>query len=189
MGLEKVKQEILEQAREEASRLIEDAKAEARAIMRSAEKQAEGYERLMQEDCEMSAEVMRRRELASAELDVQKRLLAAKKELIEGIFAQAMKRLGSLSDSKREPHIRKLLDTAKMELDVAVVQCSSKDVKFVGNFSNGGKIKAVKNDEMLGGLIAETSDGKLRVDYSYDALLEQVKAGVLGDVARILFSR
>ena len=192
MGLEKVKQEILERAQAEADKVVDAAQSEARAVMKSAEKQIAGYEHLMGEDLEALSNAVKRKEVASAELELKKQLLSAKSELIEGVFGDVRKKLGSLSDKKRESHITALLDAARKEVNVSSVQCSGKDARFVeasGSGNSNSRLKVVKNDEMLGGIIAESPDGKLRVDYSYETLLEQVKSKVLGDVAKILFGQ
>ena len=77
------------------------------------------------------------------------------------------------------------------EMDIEVVRFSGKDVRIVEAASSNGnsRLKVVKTDEMLGGLVAESADGKLQVDYSYDAIIEQLKSRVLIDVAKILFGK
>ena len=193
MGLEKVKQEILEKARKEAAEIASAAQAEAKAIMRAAEKQMQNYESLIDEDASRSVEQMRRRELASAELELQKQVLAAKNELIENVFSQAMRKLGQLGDKRREAHVKALLDLVRKEMNVAVVQCNSRDARFLegstGNGGSGGKLKVIKNDSISGGIVAESPDRKLKVDYSYGTVLEQTKSKVLSDVARLLFRK
>ncbi len=185
MGLEKVKQEILEKARKEADAVIEAANAEARAIMKAAEKQMQDHGRVMEDDNARAAELMKRREVASSELELQKQMLAAKNDLIEGVFAQAREKLRSRNDKAREADVKSLLKAASNELDVASVQCSSRDAKFL----EGSRLKISKNDALAGGIIAESPDGKLRVDYSYETLLGQAKAKVLSDVAKKLFGK
>ena len=193
MGLEKVKQEILNKAREEAAVIAQQAKEEAKSIEKSAEKQVKDYESLVEEDLEKSVEIIKRKELAAADLEVQKKSLEAKNELIEAVFSEVRRKLKSFGDKSREAHIKSILGRAMMEMDIAVVRCSSKDVRFVEAASSGGngnsRLKVVKNDEMLGGLVAESADGKLQVDYSYDAIIEQLKSRVLIDVAKILFGK
>ena len=183
MGLEKVKEEILEKAGREASEVVDAAQAEARAIMRAAEKQMQQHQQLVEEDGEKTAELMKRREVASAELELQKQLLSAKNELIESVFAQARKRLKLRSDKSREADMKAMLKAASLEMDVAIVQCNSRDTRLL----DGSGLKIVKNDAMLGGIIAESPDGKLRVDYNYETLLGQARMKVLSDVARKLF--
>ncbi|MBI2175850.1 hypothetical protein HYU40_00685 [Candidatus Woesearchaeota archaeon] len=185
MGLEKVKQDILEKARKEADEILAAAAAEAKAVMRSAEKQVQEYEKALAEEEDKTAELMKRREVASAELELQKQMLTAKNELIESVFAQVKGKLRVRSDKSREADVKSLLKAASQEMDVAVVQCNSRDARFV----ESGKLKIAKNDALIGGIIAESPDGKLRVDYSYETLLGQVKAKVLSDVAKKLFGK
>ncbi len=185
MGLEKVKQEILENARKEADEILAAAEAEARTITRSAEKQMQDYQKLVEEDGERAAELMKRRKVASADLELQKQALSAKNEIIEGVFEQVRKKLRLRSDKSREADVKALLKAASGEMDVAVVHCNGRDARFL----EGSGLKVVKNDSMLGGIIAESPDGKLRVDYSYETLLGQARMRVLGDVARKLFGK
>lgn len=186
MGLEKVKQEILEKAQKEASELVESADSEAKAIVKSAEKSAQELEQRELDEAEKSSEFAKKREIAAAELELQKQALSVKNELVESVFSEAGKRLAQLGEKKREAHIRMLLDAAGKELDVAVVYCSKKDVRLV---EGSGKLKVFSDEKISGGIIAESQDGKLRVDYSYDTLLGQVRSKVLGDVASKLFGK
>ncbi len=185
MGLEKVKQEILEKAKREADAVIDAANAEAKAIMKAAEKQMQDYGKMVAEDEGKTAELVERREVASAELELQKQMLTAKNELIGSVFAQVREKLKTKSEKAREADAKSLLKVASQEMGVAVVQCSGRDMKFL----EGDRLKIARNDAMLGGIIAESQDGKLRVDYSYDTLLEQVRAKVLSDVAKKLFGK
>lgn len=185
MGLEKVKQEILENAKKDADAISDAANAEAKAIMKAAEKQMQDYGKMVAEDEGKTAELVERREVASAELELQKQMLTAKNELIEGVFAKVREKLKTKSDKGREADIRALLRAASQEMGVAAVQCSARDMKFLED----NRLKIARNDSMLGGIIAETQDGKLRVDYSYDTLLGQVKSKVLSNVAKKLFGK
>ena len=188
MGLEKVKQELLNTAREEAGTIAQQAKEEAKIIEKSAEKQVAEHERLMNEEVASIVETMKRRELAAAELELQKKFLGTKNDMIEAVFSEASRKLKGLGDKSRESHIKSLLGIAMKEMDVAVVRCNSRDVRFVSSHDNS-KLKVFASDDILGGVIAESADGKLSVDYSYDTILEQVKSKVLINVAKVLFGK
>ena len=188
MGLEKVKQEILDNASKEASGIIEAAQAEARSILKAAEKQAEQNEKEAAATLQKAADAMKKKEAASAELELQKQLLATKSGLIGQAFLDAAQKISSFPEKKREDHIRSLLEAARKEMNVAVVRCNARDIKLADSAS-GGKLKILREDSITGGIIAESSDGRLRVDYSYDAMLEQARSKVLGDVANALFGK
>ena len=188
MGLDKVKQEILDAARTDAAAIIDQAHAEAKAVLKSAEKQAEDKARALDDEMNTIAESLKRREMAAAELELQKHMLAEKSSLIEQVFADGKKKLAALPEKARETHLRRLLEAARKDLAVGTVYCTGKDVRLLDSIS-GGKLKIMKNDAMSGGLVAETADGKLRVDYSYDTMLGQARSKVLSDVAKTLFGK
>lgn len=188
MGLEKVKQEILDKAQKEASDIIEAAQSEARAIVKSAEKQAHELEELAREGAERASETMKKRGLAAAELELQKQSLSLKNELVEGVFSQAKKELSQLSGRKREGHVRSLLGAARKDMEVSVLYCNGRDAGIV-EAAGDGKLRIVNDDKISGGIIAESRDGRLRIDFSYETLLEQAKSKVLGDVAKKLFGK
>ena len=109
--------------------------------------------------------------------------LEVKKELIDETFAEARKRLKALSDKKSEQYLKQLLDRVKEEIDVRHIYCSREGSKLIGkNF-------AVKGEDMLGGIIAEDEGGRVRVDYSYETMLESIKEAHLQDIAGILFGQ
>ena len=139
MGLEKVKQEILESAVKKAESITGAASSEAKEIARAVDKRLDEYGRLIEDEIEKAADALKRRELAATELEVRKGMLAAKSRAIEAVFSDARKRIGQLSDKRRESHVRALLDSARSELAVAVVICNPKDADVVGTF---GKVLA-----------------------------------------------
>ncbi len=188
MGLEKVKREILDNAQNEASGITDAAQADARAIIKSAEKQASELEERAREGAEKASELLKKRELAAAELELQKQALAAKNELVERVFSQAVKEISKLSGKKMEAHIRSLLSAARKGMEVSVLYCNGRDAG-IAEAAGDGKLKVLRDDTIAGGIIAESRDGRLRMDFSYDALLEQAKSKVLGDVARKLFGK
>jgi len=62
------------------------------------------------------------------------------------------------------------------------VYCNEKDKESVKNYK-------VKEANILGGVIAESKDGMLRVDYSYDLLLKQLKDELLPQLNKMLFHK
>ena len=97
------------------------------------------------------------------------------------MFADARKKLEAFDDKKREAYIKKLLDKAKKEIDLGYVYCNRKDSKFVKDFK-------AENAEMIGGIIAENKERIIRVDYSFDTLLESIKESELQNINKLLFN-
>lgn len=180
MGLESVKEEVIRNAKEQAGSMLAEARKEAGRIMGEAEAKAEEMKAKSEAEIKKITDTIKRQELASSELDSRKIVLDAKKQAIGNVIAEARKRLEALDDRNREVYISKLLDKSKKELDIAYIYCSKKDVKFV----KGAETIIV---EMLGGLIAENREKTIRVNYSFEALLEGIKESELQNISKILF--
>lgn len=180
MGLESVKEEVIRNAKEQAGSMLAEARKEAGKIMKEAEVKAEEMKSQSESETKKLTDTIKRQELASSELDSRKLVLEAKKQAIDRVIAEARKKLEALDDRKREDYIKRLLDKAKKEIDVAYAYCSRKDLKFV----KGAEAVAM---EMIGGLIAENREKTIRVNYSFETLLDGIKESELQNINKLLF--
>ena len=180
MGLEAVKDEILNSAKEQSNSLIAEARKEANRIAREAENKIEGMKQKSDEEAKRMIDTIKRQELASAELENKKMLLEAKKQLIDGVFAEARKSIENLDDKKRELYIKKLLEKARNDIEISSVYCNKKDSKFLKGFN-------AEAAGIIGGIITENREKTIRVDYSFDAMLENLKETELQNVNKALF--
>ena len=98
----------------------------------------------------------------------------------EAAFAEARKKRENLADKKPEAYIKKLLEKAKNDIEVAHVYCSKKDAKSLK------ELKAEAAD-MIGGLIAENKEKTIRVDYSFETILQGIKENELQNMSKLLF--
>jgi V/A-type H+/Na+-transporting ATPase subunit E len=181
MSLETVKEEVLSGAKAESSSLIAEGKKEAARILREAEKKADELRERAEAESKRLIESIRRQETASSELEAKKIVLEAKKELVEEAFAAAAKSLESMDDKKREAIIKKMMAKARKDIDVAHAYCSKKDSKLLKD------IKPEASD-ISGGLIAENKEKTVRVDFSYETLLQSVRETKMQEISAILFS-
>ena len=181
MGLESVKEEVIRNAKEQSSSMLAEARKEAGRIMKEAEAKVEEMKSKSEADTKKAIDTMKKQELASAELDSRKLVLDAKKQAIEGVISDARKKLEALDEKKRESCIKKLLETSSKEIGVAYVYCGKKDAKFVKDFET-------INTDIFGGLIAENKEKTIRVDYSFETLLEAIKESELQNISKLLFS-
>lgn len=181
MGLEAVKEEILGSAKGQATSLIAEARKEANRILREAERKIEEMQEKYDLETKKILDNIKRQELASAELENKKIVLEAKKQIIESVFIEAGKKLESLDDKKREAFIKKMLDKTKNDIDISYVYCNRKDSKFL-------KVYNVEPIKIAGGLIAENKDKTIRVDYSFETILQGIKENELQSINKILFT-
>ncbi|MAG15738.1 hypothetical protein CMO88_01620 [Candidatus Woesearchaeota archaeon] len=182
MGLERVKGKVLEEAKLKAKSRLDSANTESKNILQSFSKQAREKETIFRKKLDSEVESIKRREDAAAKLESKKLTLAFRKEFVDETFSIAREKLSQLPDSERASHIKKMLEKAKSEIDIAIVHCNKKDRKFVSGYK-------VKETDILGGIIAESANGTLRVDYSYETLLNQLKGSLLPKLNKVLFEK
>ena len=88
--------------------------------------------------------------------------------------------LQSLPAEKRRAFVQRFLTLAGNQIEVSRVIVNAQDAKYVTSHT-------AKQGPIGGGLIAENSDGTLRVDYSIETLLMQASTDALPEVAEELF--
>ena len=180
MGLEELKNEIIEEAEKRAKQIIEDGKKEADSITAKAKEQIKGYKAKLREDENNLILNLEKMKIAQTRSEIKKQLLDKKKSVIDSVFEEAIKKIKNFPDKKRRQYLENLLEKAKKELDIARIYCSKKDSKFLKD------IECVPED-ITGGLIAENKESTMRIDYSFDTILENIKENSLQEVAKILF--
>ena len=180
MGLETVKEEIIGNARKQEEALLAEARQKAAEIIKDAEREIETFREKSEAEAKRLMEITKKQELASAELEGKKMLLEAKKQLIGMVFAGVQKKIDALDSKKMAAYMDNLLEKAKNDIEVAKVYCSKKDAKLLKGIDMEAK-------DMIGGIIAENKDGTIRVDYSFESILQSVKDSELQGISKILF--
>ena len=180
MGLESVKEEILRQAKEQETAAIAEARREANKLTRETEKKIEEMKVKSEAETKKIIDVMKKQALASAELESKKMVLEAKKHVIDGVFTEIKRKLENLDEKKRESLIKALLEKTKKELDIEYVYCNKKDARF---------LKGINPEpiNIIGGVLAENKEKTIRVDYSFETLLENIKEAEMQSINKILF--
>jgi len=183
MGLDEVKQEIQETADRQAERISGEGKSEAAMILRAADERISQIRASAQEGTLQIIDEMRRREISGAELELRNRSLEQKKALIEQVLLQAADNLAKLDAKKRQAFHKTLIARAKKDLDIAVVLCSAKDKPAI---SRRVRAKVIETD-ISGGVIVENKSGTVRIDYSFETVLSDLKEKHLGTIGKMLF--
>lgn len=180
MGLETVKEEIISNAKARAASIVQEVRKEAHRITKETESRIEKMKQDKEAETKKLFDAIKSQELASGELESKKMLLEAKKEMIEKVFAQANKRLVNLEDKKMEAYIRKLVDRARNEIGIGYIFCSKKDAKFIKDFT-------VEPVNIIGGIVVENKEKTVRIDYSFETMLQSIKENELQSISKLLF--
>lgn len=186
MGLEKVVADILEKGKEEAERIRKEGAAEAEPILKQAREEAARIKARKEAEISKIVEKIRTREIASAKLEVKKIKLTSEKEALDQVYAQAIEKLKNLPREKNERLLKALIEKGKREVGNGHIYCSQRDAEFVKRMSD---LKFAGTINCIGGVIIESSDKTIKLDYTYETLLNSVWEKNVKEIANILFSR
>ncbi len=183
MGLEKVKSEVLQVAKERAESILKDARSEASNIEDQMQKRIAFEREKMLEEAGLVMNEMSKQELSQAKLDARNSLLKAKKEIIDLVMSKAKNKLEKLPLDEKRIILENLLKKAQKEIKVKYVYCNKNDIQLVNKLCNF----PISNSEISGGLILENEDRTVRINLSYESLLDKIKEENLIKIRDILF--
>lgn len=183
MGLDQVTKEILDNSKKEVDRILNEGREEAEKIMQQARDSIESHKKQVEEDAMKSVDNIEKREISAANFEIKKGKLDKKKEIIDKVFESVRQEMEKLPERKREEYLKKLFEKASKDIEICYVYANEADKDSVK------KIKGTdfKKAEIIGGLIAENKELTMKVDYSFEELLKNIKEKSLQELAKILF--
>jgi len=191
-GMEKISEAILDKVRVDAQQIIEKAEEKAYREMQKAQEQRE---RKFEEEKRKRVEEAGReatRILAQAFIEARRELSKAKADIIDEIINRAKKVLAGISSNENSSLslIKEAVDG--LGNDKARIYVSPKDVSTIQNSIKrdeelASRILEIKEFDCTGGVIAESIDGKIRIDNTYDARLEMLLPQILPEIGKELF--
>lgn len=184
MALENVIQEVLEQGRKEADTILKEGGKEVLAILNEARDKAQQIKIQKEKELKLATERLRSQQLSATELDNKKIILSAKKEILDTVKKETLKRLGTLSKEKNEALLNAMFLRATKEIQNGYVYCNERDKAFVEKIM---KFKFAGTINCIGGLLFENEDNTLRIDYRFESILEEVWRDSLKTVAEAVF--
>ncbi|NYT05513.1 MAG: V-type ATP synthase subunit E [Methanomicrobiales archaeon] len=191
MALDAVVGEIREKGRKEAERIRLEADSEVKAVLSAAQQKAESIKLSVHDEVERQGTQIIAQETAAASLVVKRNALNVQKELLDEVYTATVAGIAGLPEDFHKKAVVELCRRAAKELSDAVVYCNARDkaaleealkkVKELSGFSLGAVV------DIDGGIIAESRDGDLQLDFSYPTFLSEVWESGLKDASDILF--
>jgi V/A-type H+-transporting ATPase subunit E len=190
--MEKISEAVVSKVKLDAQSIIREAEEKAQEEIQKAEKQREV--RLEQERARMLGEAKEEavRILAQASIKARQQISSAKADAIAKIIDSARKELSRISSD--ENYFLNLVREAIAGLggDKGRIYVSPKDVSTAKKLLQADKelssrILEVREFNCLGGVIAEDSEGKLRIDNTYETRLEMLLPKLLPKISEELF--
>lgn len=191
-GMDQINKAILDKVQEEARDIIAEAEAKAAEEIEKAKKQCES--RIEEEKRKLisEAEVEADRISAQASIKARQELLKAKSKIIDEIISKVKDTLSKSASSERVLSTLLVESIEHLETDKARIYIASKDKGTVEELVTksrelAGKIEEIKETNLMGGVIVEDVEGKMRIDNSYYTRLEMLLPQILPEISKELF--
>jgi V/A-type H+-transporting ATPase subunit E len=191
--LDTVVEDIRDEARARAEEIRQEGDARAEEIVAEAEAEAERIREQREREVEREIEQEREQTLSAAKLEAKQKRLEARRDVLEDVRERVETAIADLEGDRRAELTRTLLDAAAEEFDedeTVGVYCRPDDADLVetiladddyANFSHAGDY------DCLGGVVVEGDASRVRVNNSFDSVLETVWEDNLKDVSATVF--
>lgn len=191
MGLEAVVGEIRAKGQKEADNIREDTRGQVRQILETSQEKVERIKTGAEESVGKQIQHLEGQELSAANLVVKRERLNAQKALLDEVYKKTLESLKGLPDSFHREALRSLLSKARKEIPEGIVHCNARDMQALKDvIAKEPEFKGYSAGDVRdieGGVIVESRDGTLQIDFSYRTFLNQVWETGLKDASDILF--
>ena len=189
----KIRAAILEKAQREADEITASAKAKAKDLMANAKEQKKN--RFEEEKKRIISEARREasRILAKSSLKARQEILKEKDAIINEIIRRAKEDLsGKTTDENVFAHLIRETVAVFETQDKLKLLVSQKDIDVVRKVveeddSLKKQIAEVSEFDCLGGVMAESMDGMVSIDNTFDIRLKMLVPKILPELGRELF--
>jgi V/A-type H+-transporting ATPase subunit E len=184
MALDKVANDILDNARKEADQRVQEAEKERARILQEADQKVDRMRKAEEKELQDSLMRMQRQELSSAELEAKKIVLNKRKDVLNRTFDEMLKELSAM-DPKEKSHLyKKILADGKKVIHKPKVFIPKGEADLLVGLRGCESLTEI---EMGSGLILENDDGSVRLDYRFKTILESIWDKEMKSISNTLF--
>ncbi|RCX17484.1 V/A-type H+-transporting ATPase subunit E [Anaerobacterium chartisolvens] len=196
-GFEKIKDRILEEAREQARENIERAEREAEELLKASEGRARVSKENIIEKARAEAVESRKRIVAIAELEARKQKLKARQAIVNQAFEKALEGLCSMPDSQYGKVLMNMIvnltESGEEEIVLSERDKARLGDDFINELNEEVKRRGMKGQLSLsrysapikGGVILRS--GNIEINSSFETLLRMNRGELEPEVFRLLF--
>ena len=192
-GIEKITQRIASDAQAEVDRILGDAREEAARITANYREQADAEAQELDAKNERAAAEQEERLISAAQMKASRFLLAAKQEMVEKAYIQALDKLCAMPKEQYVDVLAKLLVEASSNGKEEAV-FSKEDREQAGkaavekaNQLSGKQLRLSEETQPIrGGFILK--DKNVEVNCTFETLVRLQKAETAGAVVKTLFA-
>ncbi len=191
MGLEVVIEELREKGKKEEDRIRQETQVEVRRILAEAQEKSGKIKLAADQEVERQTAHLMNQEVSAANLVVKRQLLNTQKDLLDQVYQAALSKIAGLPEDFQRAAMKNLLLKARSEIQEGVVHCNSRDQETLSRLlASDPALKGYvmgKAVETEGGVLIESKDGELQIDYSYRTFLDGIWETGLKDASGMLF--
>ena len=177
MGLEDVKNEIIQEAKQEKQQIISEAEERRDELISEAEEKAESIREETDKEIEEKKEALRKKTESNANMEAKKIKLDAKQDAIQRVFRKFREELEELDADERENFVENAVE--EVDFEVGKIQGSSE----FSDAASGHDFEEI--DEQ--GIILISENGERRVNYTIDRIVQDFKENYRKKIAEKLF--
>ncbi|MWG34639.1 V-type ATP synthase subunit E [Halomarina oriensis] len=190
MSLDTVVEDIRDEARARAEQIRSDADERAEGIVADAEADAEDILEERRQAVQRQIEQEREQTLSSAKLEAKQMRLEARRDVLEDVRETAEQRTASMEEG-REELTRALLEDAATEFaDDATVRVYGRaddEALITDILADYDDYEFAGERDCLGGVVVESDRSRVRVNNTFDSVLDDVWEDNLREVSSELF--
>jgi V/A-type H+-transporting ATPase subunit E len=201
-SLETLRDQILKQAKEQASAVIEREQRIAEHDLEFAKEDVDKIKEQQKARIQSLVDIEKRKILASAEMESRRMLLEKKEELVSNIFAEAETKLEEMRGSKLYiDAVTKSIENAVDNIgDNLIVEFGEKDKSvfkkdLISSIESSVSKAVGKNvklefkpsgENISAGVIIKSKDGRMIIDNTFSNLIKRLEEDIRGKVSEIL---
>jgi len=191
MSLDTVVEDIREEARARAEEIREEAEQDAEEITDEAEAEAEEIREQRQAEVDETIAREREQRVSSAKLEAKQQRLEMRRDVLAEVREAVESELAALEGERREELTQSLLDAAMAEFDAddGVVYGRSDDEELLRDLLADSAFEYGGEYECLGGVVVESESSRVRVNNTFDSLLDSVWDDNLQEISTRLFDQ
>jgi V/A-type H+-transporting ATPase subunit E len=191
MSLDTVVEDIRDEARAREEEILSEADATAEEIVAEAEEDAAEIRAEKEREVEAEIEQEREQKLSSAKLEAKQERLEARRTVLEEVREAVEQEVANLGGDTREELTRELLDAATTEFeDSAAVDVYARpdDEQLLADIlEDYDGYEYAGEYDCLGGVVVESEGSRVRVNNTFDSVLEDVWDDNLRSISEQLF--
>ncbi|WP_254762164.1 V-type ATP synthase subunit E [Natrinema marinum] len=193
MSLDTVVEDIREEAHARAENIRSEGETRAEEIESAAREDADQIVADAEAEADREIDQLREQRLSSAKLEAKQKRLEARRDVLGEVRERVEEELAALEGDTREELTRDLLEAATDEFD------EGDDVNVYGRGGDEELIASILADydgyeyageyDCLGGVVAESEQSRVRINNTFDTVLEDVWEDNLRDISNRLFEQ